>query len=407
MISFQQALEILNKNVTPLPAEQIDLPDAAGRVLAEDIYARLDLPHFTNSAMDGFAVKYEDLIHASPQTPVTLPCTGQSAAGDVRTEASFGPTAGACWEIMTGAILPSTCDTIVPVEQVQKQDEHITFTACPTLGAHVRHVGEDVQRDEHVLSAGIRLEPQHISLLAALGLAHVQVIRRPRVAVLTTGNEVVVDLAQPLQTGQIYNSSLYYLMTALPRFGAEVIFQATLKDDNDAALATFQQALAQEPDLILTTGAVSMGRYDFIPDVLKKLNATIHFHKIAQRPGKPVLAAQLTNQTWCIGLPGNPVSTMSSLRFIAGHILRKLQNMPEELPLHLPLHNNITSKLGLVHFQKAMLHHTHDGRTTVEALAGQASFMQKPMTMMDSWLVVPAEHEKMHAGDMVEVYPAF
>jgi molybdopterin molybdotransferase len=297
VISYQEALGIILAGSTVLGRRKVPLQAAAGHISAEALQARLDVPAFANAAMDGYAVAASDTASASERDPVILPVAGTVVAGLAPPRA----TAGGAWEIMTGAPLPAGLDAVVPVERIA---EHVrggpALTAIrlqqPALpGQNVRQMSEDFRRGDRVVEAGTRLAPHHLMGLAACGLDEVSVCEPPRMAILTTGSELAGSGSE-LQPGQIRDANGPYLQALLARLGITGSTQRSAADSVAALRAELAQ-LADRCELILTTGGVSAGRLDLVPDVVRALGGEILFHKVAIRPGKPILLARLPGGT--------------------------------------------------------------------------------------------------------------
>jgi molybdopterin molybdotransferase len=401
MIQFDHAQRLIGAELTVLPAEPVDLADALGRVTAEAIRSPENLPPFDNSAMDGFALAGGSALIAAGRE---FDIGGEAAAGDPAQRAD-----GGAWEIMTGARMPDGLDRIVPVEQVERIElaegrARIRLRADVEPGQHLRRAGEDVAIGDELLPAGCRIGAAQQSLLAAVGIARLEVRRRPRVALICTGRELLDAPGAALADGQIRNSNGPYLAARLLEIGAGISLQATVGDQPEAFTALLEQALAAGSDLILSTGAVSMGRYDFVPQALAAVGARQVFHKVAMRPGKPLLFARLPNGCLFFGLPGNPASSAVGLRFFVEPALRAMAGLAPERPLRLPLRAAAAKKPGLRFFQKARLEIAADGRASVELLSGQASFRIRPLAVANAWAVLPEEASELAAGSPVEVH---
>ena len=399
MISYNEALAIVRSEAAarPLPAETVPLAGIPGRVCAEKLRAPLSVQPFDNSAMDGFAVRAEDLSHASAAHPVPLVSVGIIAAGTTPA-AALKP--GQCMEIMTGAPVPQGADTVVPVEVVEVFGERIVFRETPKPGAHIRRAGEDFQKGDVVLNTGDRLGPQHILPLATLGIGSVPVHRRPRIGLITTGKEIVDDLSRPLKPGQIYNSNAPYASAMLRALGAELMDYGSIPDEPGHFESILSRALTDNLDIIVSTGAVSAGRYDFIRQVLEGNAAEILFHKVKIRPGKPNLFAKLANGPLYFGLPGNPTAVAAGLRFFVWPAVEAMSALEPEQPEMLPLHGDYAKKQGLLLFLKGRK--DPDG---VEILQGQQSFQTRPFLTMNCWVVAAEQSEGLEAGRLVPTYP--
>lgn len=401
MIGYSEALSIILRETLALPVQR-GLP-LQGQVLAEDVRSGEDLPPFDNSAMDGFAL----CVDAAGATAGTAyPVAGAQAAGDLHTQAS-----GGAWEIMTGARLPDGLNAVIPVEQVEilssdasGKPTRIRLLADVPPGQHVRLHGEDVRKGDITLRAGTRLSAPELMLLASLGVAEVTARRAPKVALINTGRELVDDPAQPLSSGEIRNSNGPYLAQRLQDAGASVVLRETVSDDADTFLAALARALAAGTDVVLSTGAVSMGRYDFVPDALRSLGATLHFHKVRIRPGKPLLFATLPGGQLFFGLPGNPVSSAVGLRFFVEPALRALIGLAPERPLRLPLSTPYRKRHALRFHLKGRVGISSTGQLEARVLPGQESFRIAPLIHSNAWIVIDEQAQDLAEGALVDVY---
>ncbi len=305
--------------VATLPPVPVPVAQALGLVLAADVTARVDLPGFTNSAMDGYAVRAADLAGASSASPVTLPVDGDIAAGDTRVHV-LAP--GHALRIMTGAPMPNGADAVVAVEDTDGGTGVAAFRLAPEAGRHVRRRGEDVRTGDRLVRAGTRLGPGHLALVAAANVAELSVVRRPRVAVVSTGDELVPP-GTALAHGQIVNSNGVMLSALVAAAGADLVAAVHLRDDADA----MRSLLADPPgdlDLLLTSGGVSMGAYDTVKEVLSA-DGGVDFVKVAMRPGMPQgLGLVGPRRTPIITLPGNPLSSLVSFHVFVLPALRRL-----------------------------------------------------------------------------------
>ncbi len=403
MISYEGAKAIVVDagQARGCKTETIMTQKVMGRVCAADVLAPLDIQPFDNSAMDGFAVRLDDLNEDGG----ILTKSGMVAAGGSAPKKAIQP--GQCIEIMTGAPTPPGVEAVVPIELVEVQGDEISFKAQPEMGANIRRAGEDFKRGMEVLGAGQVIHPQHIMPLAALGIDKVSVFKKPRAVFLATGNELVDNLSQDLKPGQIYNSNRPYGLAALEEMGIECVDAPSVPDDPDQFEALLKGLVSQNIDFIISSGAVSAGKFDFVREGLEKAGAEILFHKVKIKPGKPNLFARLQNGTLYFGLPGNPVATTAGLRFFVQPCLQAMVGMKEEEPVRAKAMSSFKKRAGLRMFLKARADFQQDGSLGVDLLDGQASFMVSPFLNMNCWAVVPEDVEEIKAGDIVDVYPLY
>ena len=294
----------------------LSVEEALGRVLAEDALARESSPPFTNSAMDGYALRSADTRAASEQAPVRLRLVGEVAAGSVYADEA---QPGEAIRILTGAPLPAGADAALQQELTEVADGWVTIRQPVAPGTNVRHAGEDVRPGALLARAGVELGPAEIALLASLGVSPVRVRRRPRVAILATGDELVAP-GEPLKPGQIYNSNSPYLIAAVARAGATPVALGAAPDRADALREKLAQA--QGHDLILTSGGVSVGDYDLVKQMLGE-QGEMEFWRVRIRPGKP-LAFGFLGETPLLGLPGNPVSAAVTFELFGRPAIRRM-----------------------------------------------------------------------------------
>ncbi|MBI3564550.1 MAG: molybdopterin molybdotransferase MoeA [Elusimicrobia bacterium] len=375
-----------------LPEEEVALHSALGRVAARAVFSREPVPPFDNSAMDGYALAAAKAAAA----PARLTVLGTVLAGDAP---RCAVESGGAWRIMTGAPLPAGCDAVVPVEKTREKDGAVEIQEAPEPGDFVRGAGSDFPAGAEACAAGTRLGARHLLALAAVGVTRVPVRRRPRVALIATGRELTAP-GEPLKPGRIRDASSVYLAAALPALGADFANLGVVADDPADFRGRLLKAMGDGADLVLTTGAVSMGTADFIPATLKELGAETVFHKTAIRPGKPVFVAKFPKGPLFIGLPGNPISTVVGLRFFVEPVLRDWLGRPEERPLRSVLKNDVPKPEGLRCFFKGKRH--DDG---VEVLPAQASFQIHSLLNADCWVVLDETGDLVKAGTAVECFP--
>lgn len=409
MITYEEARHIILRQATPPPPVIMPLQETVNHVCAGDIASSKMVPPFANSAMDGFAVRAAMLAGASKKNPVTMPVSGSTAAGDTP-----GNAIHAAWEIMTGAPLPAGADAVVRVEDADIREYAkngrptiVSFSQPVYAGENMRKAGEDFRPGDHVVRSGTMLEPHHIMALAALGIGKVQAYPQPRIAVIATGKELVDDVDALLTPGKIRNSNAPYLLSALTFMGGKAGNAQTIPDEPEVFERGLQAIIKQKIEVVISTGAVSAGRYDFVPESLEKLGAEILFHKVAIRPGKPLLYALLPNGTHYFGLPGNPVSAAVGLRFFVCPLLWTLQGLREEMPISASVADNIRKKPGLRFFQKAHVYLDNAGQWKADILTGQESFKIHPLLKANAWAVLPEDMTECASGTNIAVYPLY
>ncbi|MCF8298035.1 MAG: molybdopterin molybdotransferase MoeA [Saprospiraceae bacterium] len=327
MIKFDEAFDIvLNSAQFTLDAERIDFIDSLGRILAEDVNSDINMPPFDKSAMDGFACRKED-INNELEVIEVLP------AGKIP-EKVVGKNQ--CTKIMTGAIIPEGADTVIMVEQTETIAENkIRFTAEKTR-SNICYFAEDIKKDDLVLKKGIQIKPQHIAVMASVGCTQPLVTKQPKIGIISTGDELVEPAEIPAKS-QIRNSNGYQLIAQVKRAGAIANYIGIAEDSEEVTFNTITKAL-QENDIVLLTGGVSMGDFDFVPEIMIKCGVDIKFRSMAVQPGKPTIFGTFNNNKFIFGLPGNPVSSYTQFELLVRPLILKLMGISEQpVMLKLPL----------------------------------------------------------------------
>jgi len=401
MIDYAQALRLLLADIVRLPAETCPLAQVSSRVLAGTIHSPIALPSFDHAAMDGYALAARAPLRAGSEHAVY----GSQAAGDAARASASG-----AWEIMTGARLPDGLDAVVPVERTELLETRadgmparIRLLDPLAIGQNVRRAGSDVATGAGVLRAGTTIGAAQVMLLAALGVPEVDVVRRPRVAIICTGKELQADASQPLAPGRIYNSNGPYLTAELGAAGAQVLSCDTVDDTAGTFAEALQRAVDAGAELVLSTGAVSMGRHDFVPDSLRRLDAQILFHKVAMRPGRPLLCARLAAGPLILALPGTPMAVAVGLRFFVVPALRAMAGQPTEPTWHAVLDTAQHPRHGLRSFLHATLQQGSDGRLLASVQSLQQPFRIDPFAHADAWVVLGEDAGDCAAGMRVEI----
>jgi molybdopterin molybdotransferase len=397
--TVDQHLADILSGVAPIAALDLQLLDAHGCILSEEVQADVDLPPFDNSAMDGYAVRVADVAGASESAPVHLPVVGDIAAGST---AAYRVQPGLSTRIMTGAPVPAGADAVVPVEWTDQGIAAVTIGRAPDPGAHIRRRGEDVRKGDVILSAGVRLGPGQLGLLAAVGRDRVTVRPRPRVVIISTGSELV-EPGQPAAPGQIHDANSYILTTAAREAGALAFRVGIVPDDPRRLMDAIEDQLIRA-DLVITSGGVSVGAYDVVKEVLSRLG-TVRFEPVAMQPGKPQGWGTIgPDDTPIITLPGNPVSSYVSFEVFVRPIIRRMLGVE---PLHRPVVRAVstealTSPAGKRQYARAFLS-VEEGRYVVRPVGGEGSHLVGHLAQANAFIVVPEAVTEVAAGSAVEV----
>jgi molybdopterin molybdotransferase len=388
LLTIEDALRSILEHTRPLPHEDVALDEAAGRVLAEPAIARVDLPPFASSAMDGFTVRLDD-------TPGTLPIAFRIAAGRPAPGALASGTAAA---IATGGAVPDGADAVVPVERAIERDSHVEISERPPPNAHIRPRGGDVEAGSVVVEAGVRLGSAQIGAVAAAGVPTVHCSRRPRVAVLATGSELRAP-GDALAPGEIFESNRPMLASALSHFGAEVQLLPVVADDEAAHRSALERGLAA--DVLVTSGGVSMGPHDLVRKVEAELGVEEIFWGVAVKPGKP-LSFGVRRGTLVFGLPGNPVSSLVGSVLFVGPALLALQGANDLGPRYESGWARVAFRRNgnRDEFVRARRSLTEAG-VLLEPISGQESHMIVRAASADSLVHVPRGEGELEPGSSV------
>lgn len=392
MISVDEALAQVLESVVPLGVERVPLRDALGRILAEEIRSDRDIPGFDNSAMDGYAVRAADVAGAGERAPKRLRVMETIAAGSMPT-VQVG--AGEASRIMTGAPVPQGADSIVPVERTRSSGGMVEIMAEPAPHEFVRPRGEDLRVDELVMAAGKRLSPSDIGMLASLNHAMLDVYRRPRVAIVATGDELV-DVDQKPSGAQIVNSSAYALAAAVEECGGEAVILKVARDTPEEIRTRLSEAATM--DAVLSTGGVSAGDFDHVKAILDELGMRTLFHGVAQKPGRPLKYGLIAKRP-VFGLPGNPVSTLvcfylyarPALLKMGGHTALGLPRVTARCAADMKIANNLTE------FVRVKLERRGDEFYASPA-GSQGSNILSALSRADGLLIGPARENLLKTG---------
>ena len=396
-VDVEQALDIVLGSVSPLASDARPLLDCLGSVLAEDVPADMDIPPFDNSAMDGYAVIAAETAGAAPDKPVSLKVIADLPAG-------YPPPAlvrpGEAVRIMTGAPMPPGTDAVVRTEDVQRGDGTVLILKPVSPGGDLRRAGEDVRRGELILRRGTTLRPAEIGMLATLGRTRAAVVRAPRVAVLTTGDELVAP-DEPVTPGKIRNSNLYSISAQVKACGGEPLPLGVARDTAAELEEKILQGIAGA-DMLLTSGGVSVGDYDVVKTVLAR-SGEILFWRVKMRPGSPVTFGRIQGKPM-FGLPGNPSASMVAFeQFVRPAILKMSgRSRLRRREVQATLEDSVKNRVGVRNFLRAVA--TEDrGEWRVRPAGSQGSGILRTMVQSNALLVVPETVGRLQPGDRVAV----
>lgn len=397
MLPIGEAQKKVLEEIPILGRERIYILEALGRVLAQDVEAVRDVPAADNSAMDGYCVRHEDIVGANSSNPARLKLIGESPAGKPY---SGTLESGQAVRIMTGGIIPKGADAVIMLEDTEREGDFIICLNDPGLRAHIRPKGEDVRASEIVLNQGDVIRPPEVGMLATLGHAYVYVHQRPVVAILSTGDELV-DLDEPFTQGKVVCSNTYSLAAQVLDCGAIPLSLGIASDNVDDLRSRLNDGL--RADVILTSGGVSVGKYDLVKDTLTEVGMKVKFWKVAMKPGKPLVFGTIGNKP-VFGLPGNPTSAMISFEQFVRPALFKMmgrKNLFRSL-LDAVLAQDVKVSSGRLHLVRCKLFEK-DGVKIAVSTGTQSSGALRSMVMADGLMILPPEKAPFKAGDKIKV----
>ncbi len=401
MISVEQALEKVLGYVDVLEEEEHPILDSLGQVLAEDIISSIDVPPLDNSAMDGYAVRAEDTRGARQNSPQCLQVIDTVAAGSI---SQYEVKPGTAIRIMTGAPVPKGADSVVQFENTNEthreaDSSKIGILAEAKAGLNIRKAGEDIARESLVLHKGAIIRPAETGVLASLGRSQVRVIRRPVIAILATGDEVV-DVSQPLPPGKIYNSNTYSLAALVLRYGGIPKLLGIALDNEESLSAKLRQG--RDSDMLITIGGVSVGDYDVVKDVLAK-EGEITFWRVRMKPGKPLAFGRIKG-TPHLGLPGNPVSAMITFELFGRPAILKMmgKNIPSRPTTQAIIENPVVNNDGRRIFARVIVEKRED-QYYARLTGPQGSGVLTSMALANGLVIIPEDKARVEAGEIVQV----
>jgi len=392
-MSYECARELILDRADLLQSESVELIDLAGRVLAEEITSPCELPRWDNSAMDGFAV-----CQADNQVGAQLKITGYIPAGAVAGDLKVVP--GCAIKIMTGAPTPQGCQAIIPIEETENNAETVTITRPFNIGDHVRVRGEDIPKDKVILTTGTVLRPAAINLLASLGFTTVKVFKRPTVAILSTGDELV-EPGETVGDGQIINSNAYSIAAAVKEAGGEPILLGTARDNRESLQEKLNEGLKAQ--ILITSAGVSMGDRDLVCEMLQEAGVEQLFWKIDIKPGRPT-AFSVKGEKLIFSLPGNPVSTMVTFEEFVRPALLKMQGHPHPIKetTTATLTETAKKKVGRVQFLRVYVSNGENGLIATSS-GDQNTGILSTMLRANAIAILPADRGQVEAGELVKI----
>lgn len=405
LLNVDDALEQILSQIMPLSSETVTITAALKRVLAHDVQAAENLPPFANSSMDGFALRAADIATASTESPAQLQAVMDIPAG---VAPSRTIEAGEAARIMTGAPMPDGADAVVPVEDTDIDwqagentalPDHVRIFRSVKAGDYVRPAGESVHTGQTVLHAGTVLRPQDIGILASLGQASIEAARQPRVAIVSTGDELV-DVSQPLAPGKIRDANSHTIAGMVAELGGIPLRLPIARDTLQAVRDLFHAALAQQPDVIISSAGVSVGTYDVVRTVLDELGK-VNFWRVNVRPGKPLAFGNLGGVPF-FGLPGNPVSTMVTFDVFVRPTLLKMQGRTDEAETVMAFVDEDIKSDGRRTYLRVKLERA-DGKLIARTTGTQSSGALMSMVLADGLLIIPEDQTSIAAGTELPV----
>ena len=405
MKNYNQAKKILSNAKLKIKNEIVNVDSSLNRILSENILSKVNYPAGDNAAFDGFAVRAKDTKKLSKKNFKNFKILGSLAAGD-KPKCKY--IRFSTVEVMTGALIPKGFDTIIPIEKIEfdKEKKNILVNEKQKKNQHIRFAGSDFKKKDIIIKKGIQINSNHILALKTLGIKKLKVKKIPNIIFFSTGNEISEKINVP--DWKVRNSNSYYIKSLTGQFAFNFIDGGILRDEEEKLFKSkLNKLIKSNVDLIITSGAVSAGKYDFIPGVVKSLPLETYLKSVAIRPGKPFMFAKIKNKQKAIfGLPGNPMSSAACFRFFVYPYLCNSLQTKEEKPLKAILKNSFIKKKDFTRFIKCKLHMNNKGLQEVEVLKGQESFRIKSFVNANSWGSFPSGKSKFKKGDIIDCFPA-
>ena len=407
MINYKSAKNKLIKSNIKINDEKINSSYSLNRVTTFDIYSSVDYPAGNNAAFDGYAINSKDTFYLNKKNFKKFKILKTVAAGDnpkIKNVKKFE-----CIEVMTGAIIPKPFNTIIPIEQIQfflnnRIKKFILVNKKIKKNNYIRFLGSDYKKNELIIAKGTLIQPSHILAFKSLGIEKVTVKKKPNIIFFSTGNEI--SKKKNIKSWEIRNSNMHYIKSLKNNFLFNFIDGGILRDKDDKVFKKLiDKNIKSKINIIITSGAVSAGKFDFVPSVINKFNLSTFFKGVAIRPGKPILFAKFKNKDKAFfGLPGNPISSAACFRFFVYPYLMSILNIKSEKPFKAKLKNRFDKKKDFTRFLKGKLTATHNGNLQIEILKGQESFKIKSFVKSNVWGVFKEGQSLFKKGELIDCH---
>ena len=407
MISYQNSKKILKKEVIKIKDEKIESVNSLNRVTSKNIYSHINYPAGDNAAFDGFAINSKDTKNIKRNFNQQFKIIGSVAAGVKPFNKKIKKFDTV--EIMTGGIIPKDFDTIIPIEQIvfypnKNNRKYILINQRINKNNHVRFKGSDYKKNELILKKNTIIQPNHILAFKTLGIKKINVKKKLNILFFSTGNEISNQDVIP--DWKVRNSNSHYIKNLDHNFLFNFKNGGILKDNHEKIFKSeINKMIKSKIDILITSGAVSAGKFDFVPSIIKSFKLSNYFKSVAIRPGKPILFAKIRNKQKAIfGLPGNPMSSSACFRFFVYPYIENILGLSKEKPIKAVLKNEFVKKKKFVRFAKSRLNTTKNGKLEVEVLRGQESFRIKSFVKSNIWSLLPAGKSKFKKGEIVDCF---
>ena len=404
MINYKEAIKILSKSKIKIKDEIIDSSKSINRINVLNIYCRVNYPAGTNAAFDGFAINSKDTNKLNKDNSKSFKILKTISAGDNPKIHKIKKNVTV--EVMTGALIPKGFDTIIPIEKINfnKNKKYIQISEKIKKDQHIRYAGSDYKKKDLIIKKGTIIQSSHVLAFKTLGIIKIKVRKKPNILFFSTGNEISNN--KNIVNWKVRNSNSHYIKSLSGNFMFNFIDGGILRDKDEKLFKKqIEKSIKSKIDIIITSGAVSAGKHDFVPNVVKKYNLSNFFKGVLIRPGKPILFAKFKNAEKVIfGLPGNPISSSACFRFFVYPYLLNILGVMNEKPFKAKLKNNYSKNKKIIRFSKARLTTTVDGKLEVQVLKGQESFRIKSFVESNVWGLFKSGQSKFKKGEFIDCY---